>query len=69
MTLTEEKERDINNRISNEQHAKVSVTNSLGGASLKKGMFIIGSIDELSDLLNDLQAIRDIIKDETGLWF
>lgn len=70
MYLTKEKRQAINDAMREARgKGKVELADSLGGAGLRKGIMVFADLDELTEIINDLTVLRDIIERETGFRF
>lgn len=70
MYLSKEKRLAINEAM-REARGKVTVelTDSLGGTGIKKNIMVFCELTELTTMIDELTALRDIIETETGFRF
>lgn len=70
MYLSKEKRLAINEAMREARgNVKVELSDSLGGAGLRKGIMLFADLDELTAIIDDLTVLRDIIEKETGFRF
>ena len=70
MYLSKDKRQDINNQLAEKFHkTRISLSDSLGGTGIKKDVFVFCELTELTNTIETLTALRDIIEKETGFRF
>lgn len=70
MNFTAKKMSDINKRYNETTKANglgIELVDGSRGASMCKNGMVFASVEELSRLIADLQMLKDVIEDETGL--
>ena len=70
MTFTSKKIDDVNaNLVLRSPNAKICLTQSLGKTAIKKDLMVFANVEELSDLIEDLEALKMALLDEVGIEF
>ena len=70
MMITNEKIDQVTaNLILRRPNAKIRLTQSLGKTAIKKDLMVFASVEELSELIEDLDALKMALIDEVGIMF
>lgn len=70
MTFKREKVDAINERLNSSRNRRslgIELTNSLKGTGIVKDHMVFAEVDELGRLIEELQMLKSVIEDETGL--
>lgn len=66
MRLNKEKTEQINKQLT-AIGSRIKITDGFSGSSLQCNHMVFADIDDISDLIIDLQRVKNVIQDEIGV--